>query len=322
MTEPLFLAPYFQPKIWGGRKLQTIFGYQIPKGKIGEAWAISAHPHGPSKIKNGPLAGKELNEAYLNETDYFGNPTQKVFPLLTKILDAEDSLSVQVHPDNDYAQEHEGELGKTECWYVIEADPDSYIIYGHHAKNREELKKMVKDGHWDQLLRKYPVKTGDFIYVPSGTIHALNKGIMVLETQQSSDTTYRLYDYDRVDESTGQKRDLHLNQSIDVTRVPNIDPVLDMKIENRGSSTFTTYIIPPTSPFFSVWQWQINDVQELKHKYAPYTLASVIDGRGILNVEGKDYEIKKSDHFIIPAQVYSWKISGNLKIIASEPSNQ
>lgn len=321
MTEPLFLKPCFQNKIWGGRKLETVFNYKIPAGKIGEAWAISAHPHGVSKIKNGALAGKELNDAYQNNPEYFGNPSQKVFPLLTKILDADASLSVQVHPDNEYAMEHEHELGKTECWYVIQADPDSYLIYGHHAQTKEELRSMIEEGKWDQLLRKYPVKTGDFIYVPSGTIHALNKGIMVLETQQSSDTTYRLYDYDRRDDSTGKKRDLHFKQSIDVTTVPNIDPKLDIKTEQKGTSIFTSYIEPPVSPFFSVWQWRIKDRQKLTHQHAPYTLASVIEGSGTLMVDGKDYPIHKGDHFIIPAQVSSWEIDGDLQIIASEPSN-
>ncbi|BDR55539.1 mannose-6-phosphate isomerase [Xylocopilactobacillus apis] len=262
----------------------------------------------------------ELNEAYKSQPEYFGNPTQEVFPLLTKILDADASLSVQVHPDDAYAEEHEHELGKTECWYVIQADPDSYLIYGHHAKTRAELAEMIDSGEWDHLLRKYPVKTGDFIYVPSGTIHALNKGIMVLETQQSSDTTYRLYDYDRVDEKTGQKRDLHLQQSIDVTTVPSTDPKLEIKTEQKGASTFTSYIEPPVSPFFSVWQWRIKDEQEITHQNAPYTLVSVIDGKGTLKADGKEYSISKSDHFIIPAQIKSWKLDGDLQIIASEPN--
>ena len=121
------------------------------------------------------------------------------FPLLTKILDANASLSIQVHPDDAYAEEHEHELGKTECWYVIHAEPGAYLTYGHTAKTRDELIKMINNHQWSKLFSKKPVKTGDFVYVPSGTIHALNKGIIVLETQQSSDTTYRIYDYDRRD---------------------------------------------------------------------------------------------------------------------------
>lgn len=316
MTEPLFLKPYFQPKIWGGRKLEQ-FGYDLPEGKIGECWAISGHPHGPATIKNGPLAGKTVSQAYAEDGEYFGNPTDTVFPLLTKILDAEDSLSVQVHPDDAYAEEHEHELGKTECWYVISAEPGSYLIYGHHAKTRAELKQMIEAGDWDHLLRKVPVKTGDFVYVPSGTIHALNKGIMVLETQQSSDTTYRLYDYDRTDDA-GNKRELHLKQSIDVTTVPNQDPQLDIKHEKVGDSTLTTFVTAPVSPFFSVYRWQVQGQLHLT-KSAPYTLVSVLNGEGTITVDGKSFPLKKGDHLILPTQVESWDLDGQMDIIASTP---
>lgn len=316
MTEPFFLKPYFQPKIWGGRKLES-FGYDLPEGKIGECWAISAHPHGPATIENGPLAGKTLAEAYSEDSEYFGNPDSKVFPLLTKILDAEDSLSVQVHPDDKYAAIHEYELGKTECWYVINADPGSYLIYGHHAQTKAELEAMIDAGDWDKLLRKVPVKAGDFFYVPSGTIHALTKGIMVLETQQSSDTTYRLYDYDRVDDA-GNKRELHIKQSVDVTTVPHVDPKLDITTEKQGDSIITTFVTTPTSPFFSVYRWQVNGTLNLK-KSGDYTLISVLDGDGTIMVDGKTFTLTKGTHLLLPNQIKSWTVEGQLDIIASTP---
>ncbi len=319
MTEPFFLKPYFQPKIWGGRKLET-FGYDLPEGKIGECWAISAHPHGPATIENGPLAGKTLAEAYSDNPEYFGNPSSKVFPLLTKILDAEDALSVQVHPDDEYAAIHEHELGKTECWYVINADPGSYLIYGHHAQTHEELVSMIENGQWDKLLRKVPVKAGDFFYVPSGTIHALTKGIMVLETQQSSDTTYRLYDYDRTDDA-GNKRELHLKQSEDVTIVPHVDPKLDITTEKIGDSTITTFVTAPTSPFFSVYRWQVNGELKLT-KSADYTLISVLDGDGTITADDKTFALTKGTHLLVPSQIASWTINGKLDIIASTPGKE
>ncbi len=318
IMEPLFLKSYFQAKIWGGRKLETEFGYELPAGKIGECWAISAHPHGPSTVLNGPLAGLNLAEAYTQHPEYFGNPKSKVFPLLTKILDAEASLSVQVHPDNDYAEAHEHELGKTECWYIIKADPDSYLIYGHHAKSRAELADWINQGQWEKLLRKVPVKTGDFVYVPSGTIHALNKGILALETQQSSDTTYRLYDYDRVDQATGQKRSLHLQQSIDVTTVPFKQPRLNIQKKQLGASEITSYVQPPLSPFFSVWQWDIHGEVIGQHEQGAYTLASVISGNGSIKVDQQVFPLQKGQHFILPAQISQWTLDGNMQIIASE----
>lgn len=316
MTEPFFLKPYFQPKIWGGRKLET-FGYDLPAGKIGECWAISAHPHGPATIENGPLAGKTLAEAYKEDPEYFDNPDGDVFPLLTKILDAEDSLSVQVHPDDEYAAVHEHELGKTECWYVINADPGSYLIYGHHAQTKAELQALIDAGEWDKLLRKVPVKAGDFFYVPSGTIHALTKGIMVLETQQSSDTTYRLYDYDRTDDA-GNKRELHIKQSVDVTTVPHQDPELDIKHEQFGESVVTTFVTAPTSKFFSVYRWQVAGELQREQSGA-YTLVSVLDGEGTITADDKTFALTKGTHLLLPNQIKSWTLNGQLDIIASTP---
>lgn len=322
MTEPIFLEPVFHEKIWGGRKLETEFGYHLPPGKIGELWAISAHPNGPDVIANGPLKGKTLDVVWREDQDYFGHQTGKVFPLLTKILDANDSLSVQVHPDDAYAAAHErpGELGKTECWYVIDAEPGSYLIYGHHAKTREELAEMIHNGDWDHLLRKVPVKTGDFVYVPSGTIHALNKGIMVLETQQSSDTTYRLYDYDRTD-ANGHKRELHLQQSIDTTTVPSEDPKLDIKTAQVEGATITTFITAPLSPYFSVYKIDLDGTLH-QEATAPYTLVSVLAGEGAIETDGQTFPIKKGTHFIIPNQVTNWTFSGQLTMIVSTPGQE
>lgn len=319
MAEPLFMKPVFHEKIWGGRKLATDFGYKIPDGKIGECWAISGHPHGPNMIANGLYKGEMLPDLYTQHPELFGNPESKTFPLLIKILDAEASLSVQVHPDDAYAEEHEHERGKTECWYIINAEPGSYLIYGHNAKTREQLADMIHKGEWDQLLHKLPVKTGDFVFVPSGTIHALNKGIEALETQQSSDTTYRLYDYDRVDAKTGKKRQLHIQQSIDTTNVPFKMPKLNTKVEHVGNSTITTLVSPPVSKFFTVWKWEIDGDLHRSRGSHPYICCSVIDGEGIIMVEGETYPLKRGDHFILPNDVSDWTLSGKMLMIASTP---
>lgn len=318
--QPIFLEPYFREKIWGGRKLADIFHYDIPAGDIGEAWVISGHKNGPSKITNGPMKGEYLDKAYVDHPEYFGNPTSKVFPLLTKILDAEDSLSVQVHPDDEYARIHENDLGKTECWYVLDADPGSYLIYGHHAKTKEELAEMIKAGDWDDLLRKVPVKKGDFFYVPSGTIHALTKGIMVLESQQSSDTTYRLYDYDRVDKTTGKLRDLHIQQSIDTTTVPYVEPKLNVEEQVIGKSKITTYLQPPVSKYFYVYKLDVDGELKLTKGTHPYQLVSIIAGNGQLVVDGESYDVKKGTNFIIPSQVENFTLVGEMQAIISAPT--
>ena len=314
MQEPMFLKPVCQEKIWGGSRLRSVFGFDIPNDKIGEDWAISAHPHGVSVVENGEYQGQKLDELWQNHKELFGNPTEPVFPLLIKILDAEDELSVQVHPDDAYGMKHEGELGKTECWYIIDAEPGAEIIYGHHAKTREELAEMIQEGRWDDLLKKVPVKKGDFFYVPSGTIHAIGKGIMILETQQSSDTTYRVYDYDRKD-ANGNTRELHIQQSIDVTTVPAITPQIQMKEVRKGNSSIVTYL---ETEFFNVYEWDIKGITSFK-KQAPYTLATVIDGAGELVVNEKIYPLTKGASFILPNDVTEWTVQGELSIIASEP---
>lgn len=319
MSEPMFLEPVFQEKIWGGDCLHSEFGYDIPSDHTGECWAISAHKHGPAKVQNGPYAGMTLDEVWDKHREVFGNASGDVFPLLTKILDAKEDLSVQVHPDDAYAMEHEHELGKTECWYVIKADEGSEMIYGHHAKSKEELAEMIAQGQWDQLLRRVPVKAGDFLYVPSGTIHAIGKGIMVLETQQSSDTTYRVYDFDRVDQTTGQKRELHIQQSLDCTNVPHVDPKLDIQKTKVDDATVTTYV---KTDFFEVYEWDVAGKAHFTRDDALYTLVSVLDGQGTITVEDQVYPIQKGVHFILPFAVKEWTLDGELQIIASQPGKK
>lgn len=253
MNDLLFLDSPMHEKIWGGNRLNSEFGYDIPSDKTGEFWAISAHPNGVSIVSNGVFKGQSLANIYANHEELFGESESNVFPLLTKILDANEWLSVQVHPDDAYALSHEGELGKTECWYILSAEENSEIIYGHNARSREELQQMIENKSWDKLLQRVKVKAGDFFYVPSGTMHAIGSGIMILETQQSSDTTYRIYDFDRAD-SSGQQRDLHIHQSLDVLSfgTPNNshpDKIVAESFENT---------ILVSAEFFTVYHWKIS----------------------------------------------------------------
>lgn len=314
MSEPLFLQSVMQEKIWGGTKLRDEFGYEIPSDKVGEYWAISAHPHGVSTIKNGRFAGTGLDQLYAEHRELFGNSSEPVFPLLTKILDANDWLSVQVHPDDHYAMEHEGELGKTECWYVIAAEEGAEIIYGHNAKSREELRQQIEKKEWDKLLTKVPVKAGDFFYVPSGTMHAIGSGILILETQQSSDTTYRVYDFDRKD-AKGNLRELHLEKSIDVLNIGA--PANSRPVTLKADDLTSTLLV--ASDFFAVYKWEVSGKVDIE-KTAAYLLVSVLAGRGVLTVDGETYPIAKGDHFILPSDVEAWTFEGqDLEMIVSHP---
>lgn len=312
--EPLFLKGVLQEKIWGGTKLRDEFGYDLPSETTGEHWSISAHPNGPATVKNGEHAGKTLTELWASHRDLFGHQEGEVFPLLTKIIDAKNDLSVQVHPDDEYGLANEGELGKTECWYVLAADEGAEIVFGHNAETKEEFHEMIADGQWDKLLRSIQVKPGDFFYVPSGTVHAIGSGVTILETQQSSDTTYRLYDYDRKDDA-GNFRDLHINQSIAVSMIPHVDPQPEMTVTKVDNSELKKLV---SNDFFTVYEWIIKNSIAMERE-GLYTLVSIVDGKGLIEVDGTSYPLEKGNHFLLPNEVDNWTFTGDLHIIASHP---
>lgn len=312
--DPLFLRGVLQEKIWGGTKLRDEFGYDLPSETTGEHWSISAHPNGPATVENGEHAGKTLTELWASHRDLFGHQEGEVFPLLTKIIDAENDLSVQVHPNDEYGLANEGELGKTECWYVLAADEGAEIVFGHNAETKEEFHEMIADGEWDKLLRSIQVKPGDFFYVPSGTVHAIGSGVTILETQQSSDTTYRLYDYDRKDDA-GNLRDLHINQSIAVSMIPHVDPQPEMTVTKVDNSELKKLV---SNEFFTVYEWIIKSSITMERE-GLYTLVSIVDGKGSIEVDGTSYSLEKGDHFLLPNEVDNWTFAGDLHIIASHP---
>lgn len=313
MIQPIFLTPVFQERIWGGTRLRDTYNYDIPSSTTGECWAISAHPNGQSTVTNGEYKGITLSELWANHHEFFGNDKRDRFPLLTKVLDANDDLSVQVHPDDRYANEYEnGELGKTECWYIIDCDDDAEIIFGHNARSKAEFVSMIENNKWNELLQRVKIKPGDFFYVPSGSIHALCKGILVLETQQSSDTTYRVYDYDRRDQD-GNLRELHLEKAIQVTTTPHIISKVEPKISKMGTSTITAYI---EEPYFTVYKWDIHSCLEMKQDKS-FMLVSVIEGDGKLTVNGERYLINKGHHFILPNRMGDFVLEGNIQLIVS-----
>ncbi|MGD6902739.1 mannose-6-phosphate isomerase, class I [Bacillus infantis] len=313
MKEPLFLEPVFQERIWGGTALRDVFDYSIPSDHTGECWAISGHPNGQSTVKDGEFAGKTIGELWESSRELFGNYSSPVFPLLTKILDANADLSVQVHPDDSYAKEHEnGELGKTECWYIIDCDEDAELIFGHTAQTKEEFVERVEKGEWNELLRRVSVKPGDFFYVPSGTIHALCKGTLILETQQSSDTTYRVYDYDRKD-AEGNTRELHIDKSIAVTAIPHQSTRVEPSVKKQGGAKVTKFV---EAEYFTVYKWNLNGKASLAQD-KPFLLGSVLNGSGVLKADGKEYAFTRGDHFILPSDFGEYEVEGQAELIVS-----
>lgn len=315
--KPIFLKPTFKERIWGGDRLKTEFGFNIPSDHIGEAWVISAHPNGVSTITYPDYhLNKGLDELYRERSHLFGKNPPKEFPLLVKIIDAKEDLSVQVHPNDDYAYKHEGEQGKAECWYILDAEPDATIIYGHEALEPEDFEKMIEEGQWSDLLTKVKVKPGDFFDVPAGTIHAIGKGIMLLEIQQSSDTTYRLYDYDRKD-NEGNYRELHLQQAKEVTQVPHHDSPFNRRAEEQVPDSILRLI---ETPYYKVERIKVSNRVDLTD-INPYLMLTVIDGKGYLDMEGQHYEIRKGNSFILPKDSREATFTGQLDMIMAKPTN-
>ena len=308
MQEILFLEPIFKEMIWGGNRLGTDFGYDIPGENTGECWAISGHKNGDCKIKNGAYAGTTLSTLYKEHKELFGNCGGDEFPLLVKIIDAKQDLSIQVHPDDAYANEHEnGSFGKTECWYILDCDPGAKIVVGHNAKDKEELKQMIDEHRFLDLIRVRDIKKGDFFQIEPGTVHAIKAGTLILETQQSSDVTYRLYDYDRLQD--GKPRQLHIAQSLDVIGCPHQENTASRSTKALTNGELETMV---SCKFYTVEKITLTG-EETFVQTEPYTMMSVIEGSG--TVQG--VAVTKGDHFILPSGMGEYKIDGNLTIMKS-----
>ena len=313
MRELLFMEPVFKEAIWGGTRLKDVFGYDIPSSRTGECWAISAHKNGDCRIAGGTWKGQSLSSLWESHPEWFGAAAgcHKEFPLLVKIIDARNDLSIQVHPDNAYAGEHEnGSLGKTECWYILDCDPDATIVIGHHAGNKDEVKQMIEEKRWKDFIREIPVSKGDFFQINPGCVHAIKGGTLVLETQQSSDITYRVYDYDRL--SGGKPRQLHIKESIDVIEAPfkedqNAMPAVVKETDSGRKEHLVTcaYYTVDKIDMTGCWTENYGD---------SFANVSILDGEGSVN----GIPVSKGQHFIVPAGFGDVIFNGSLSMICSQ----
>lgn len=308
MDKVLFLQGKFVDKIWGGDKLKE-FAYDLPSDKVGEYWAISGMEDLPSFVTMGKYKGKSLNDLYKEEKELFGGEDYDSFPLLIKLIDANTDLSIQVHPDDYLAEKYENSRGKTECWYILNEDQAS-IIYGLNVDDKKEAIRLIDEKKWDELLREVPAKKGDFFYVPAGTVHAIKKGCLVLEIQQASDITYRLYDYDRKDDQ-GRLRDLHLEESKRSIKTEKVDN----KIETKDFPTYKETDLL-SSQYFEVRKYDIEKASDFKRN-KPYLMEAVIEGEGKLIIDKEEYPIKKGDFFILTNKCEDYRIEGKLSLVES-----
>lgn len=308
-NEIIFLNPVFTHNIWGGTRLRDQYGYKVEGNNIGECWGIAAHENGDCTIKGGIYDGMRLSVLYNEHPELFGRATGGRFPLLTKFIDAADDLSIQVHPDDEYAMEHEnGSPGKRECWYVIDCPDNANLIIGHNARNKDEMKQMVLQGKWNDFLRKVPVKKGSFIQIEPGTVHAITAGCLICETQQNSDITYRLYDYDRL--SNGQPRELHIDKSIDVIKVPSKS--MTESVTDTTCLKVNSLNLLEASRYFNVFYLSVKDNAQFNREY-PFMGMTVVRGDGYIN----GYKISKGDNLILTSKVGNITINGEVEIIVS-----
>ncbi len=309
LHELLFLDPVCTHNIWGGTRLREEFGYPVEGDGIGECWGISAHPEGDGTVRSGSFQGEKLSGLWAKHPELFGNLPYDRYPLLTKIIDAQDDLSIQVHPDDAYAQVHEnGSLGKTECWFICDCAKDAAIVIGHNARTKEELEEMVRQGKWTELIREIPIHKGDFLQIDPGTVHAIKAHTLILETQQNSAITYRLYDYDRL--QNGKSRELHIDKSLDVITVPAKSAQESVKSANGLPENELNQIYACGK--YTIFKLDVNGSASFEQKY-PFLAASVLEGAGTMN----GAEVRKGDHFIIPCGYGKVEGNGNMSLILS-----
>lgn len=304
MRYPLFLTPSLKDFIWGGDRLPKEYGYETDLPRVAEAWVLSCHPAGSSVVQNGPYAGWTL-PAVLEDWGETGE-----FPLLIKLIDARDRLSVQVHPDDAYARRVEGEQGKTEMWYVLDCEPGAQLLYGVNRElTRAEFEEHIRDNTIHEIARYVSVKRGDCFFIPAGTLHAIGAGILLAEVQQNSATTYRVSDYGRPG-ADGKPRELHVDKALDVT-------VLTPTPLNTHGETAAGVRRLATCPYFTAEVWTVAEEMTLP---AIDTFRSLLclSGAGTLTAHGVDYPVKKGDSVYLPAGS-AYTLTDKMDVLVSRP---
>ncbi|MFM1541631.1 type I phosphomannose isomerase catalytic subunit [Helcococcus ovis] len=312
--EILKLRPATKDYLWGGTKLKEKYNKTSNEDVLAETWELSAHKDGVSIIENGEIKFTD----YLKEkgNSVIGkNYDKDRFPILIKFIDALKPLSIQVHPSDEYGLKHENDYGKTEMWYILEAEEGAFLYYGFNREiTKKEYSKSIEDGTIEELLNKVYVKPGDVMFIESGTVHAIGAGIVICEIQQNSNITYRVYDYKRKDKD-GNERELHVEKAIEVSRLtPN--PKYSFDSKNSINDKLTRLA---KSDYFDVFSGELKDEEEMFNiSEDSFHSIIVVDGEGILEDEnGQTYKLLKGDSYFIPAQNNKYKMSGTLKYVIS-----
>lgn len=316
--EPFLLKPAFKDYLWGGDRLRSEYHKETDLSPLAESWECSTHPDGTS-LALIDQTEIPLTEVIKNHPEVLGTHprTRDTLPILIKLIDAKKDLSVQVHPDDDYARIHEhGSFGKSEFWYVLEAEPGASLVYGF---SQDVTEKQVRQGIADGTIRKYlqkvPVKRNDVFFVQAGTVHAIGKGIVIAEIQESSNLTYRLYDYNRRDRN-GNLRELHIDKALDVLNLhSSAEPVQPMRLLNYQPGFASEFLT--RCRYFKVERILLNTEAAVSyHTYSTsFEVLMCIQGQGVLN--GKELRIpfRKGDTIFVPADSGSLSLSGKAELL-------
>ena len=290
LSGPLLFEPIFMERIWGGRRLESEFGKKLPAQKrIGESWEIVDRPEAQSVVVNGPLRGKTLHDLWIQDrSEIFGDlPDASRFPLLIKLLDAHEKLSLQVHPPEKVASKLGGEP-KTEFWYVAAADPGAELYLGFRGSiTRDQFEKALRDGTAADHVHKIRVKTGDAAFLPAGRFHALGAGNLLIEVQQNSDTTYRVFDWNRVDDK-GKERQLHIDQALQSI---NFDDVRPRLLHPDGELLLHHNL-------FEIQKWNLDSPREIAAR-GQFAIACCLTG----SLRCADVYLTRGEFFLIPSQL-------------------
>ena len=288
------LDPAFKDNLWGGTKIRDVYGKKCDYDVIGESWELSAHPDGQSRIAEGYYKGMLFND-YLSiigkEALGWKCQAQDRFPVLIKFIDAKQALSIQIHPDDEYALENENEYGKNEMWYVLDAEPGAYLYCGlSRASSKEEIEERIKNNTITEILNKIEVKKGDVVMVKAGTIHAIGAGIFICEIQQNSNCTYRMYDYDRRDKF-GNPRELHIAKSLDVVNPVKYEKDNKCNVMLAHNEHYMSKRLVQCK-YFEVIKYEIEDEAKIPVDEASFLSVIVIDGEGTIMTDDNDKELK------------------------------
>ena len=321
---PLLLSPAFKDYIWGGTRLRDDFGKDCPLERIAESWELSCHPDGLSVIANGEYKGQTLKKFLDDNPDACGTACARFddFPVLIKLIDAKNDLSVQVHPDDDYARRVEGGSGKTEMWYIVDAEEGASLLYGFKTDiTKEEFRRRIENNTLLEVTQSVPVKKGDVFFIRAGTLHAIGKGILIAEIQQSSNTTYRIYDYGRLG-ADGKPRELHIEKALDVTSLSPAKPYppTEWKDFSRSASNETEWRekLLSSCEYFAVKALEVTGSAWLEAPESTFVHLLVLDGETVFSsVYGKDHTLKltKGSSVFIPAGYGHFELTGDCSAV-------